>query len=289
MSSSAVWQLCDCVSLYIYICACVSKTVCSPVRPWLSVHPCVSAASAYFLLSFVSHCWVPLKWHCADAALVMTMFGWLFTGLQCSNGSGKAAGVICLWFVTGFLTQTNFFFFIFSPLVQGITFEEVENFFTFLKNVNDVDTALSFYHMAGASIDKGTHTFAFFLWHSLFPSNYSLRFNCCHFYPLSLRAVNTAARPVGSASHISFCLALLPVVTRPFVICLSIHPFVYSFFPPGQQESTLLNPKTMHIHTWQITFYVTVQATDAHWNMLKSSPEEGGEVELVTGGWWITV
>uniref|UniRef100_A0A667XFI9 Calcium uptake protein 1, mitochondrial n=1 Tax=Myripristis murdjan TaxID=586833 RepID=A0A667XFI9_9TELE len=39
---------------------------------------------------------------------------------------------------------------------QGITFVEVENFFTFLKNVNDVDTALSFYHMAGASIDKAT-------------------------------------------------------------------------------------------------------------------------------------
>uniref|UniRef100_A0A3Q3FAQ6 Calcium uptake protein 1, mitochondrial n=1 Tax=Labrus bergylta TaxID=56723 RepID=A0A3Q3FAQ6_9LABR len=39
---------------------------------------------------------------------------------------------------------------------QGISFEEVENFFTFLKNVNDVDTALSFYHMAGASIDKVT-------------------------------------------------------------------------------------------------------------------------------------
>ncbi|XP_041124406.1 calcium uptake protein 1, mitochondrial-like isoform X1 [Polyodon spathula] len=38
----------------------------------------------------------------------------------------------------------------------GITFDEVENFFTFLKNVNDVDTALSFYHMAGASIDKAT-------------------------------------------------------------------------------------------------------------------------------------
>lgn len=50
----------------------------------------------------------------------------------------------------------------FSRLVQGITFEEVENFFTFLKNVNDVDTALSFYHMAGASIDKGTPTFALF-------------------------------------------------------------------------------------------------------------------------------
>uniref|UniRef100_A0A8K9XIE0 Calcium uptake protein 1, mitochondrial n=1 Tax=Oncorhynchus mykiss TaxID=8022 RepID=A0A8K9XIE0_ONCMY len=39
---------------------------------------------------------------------------------------------------------------------QGITFEEVKNFFTFLKNVNDVDTALSFHHMAGASIDKAT-------------------------------------------------------------------------------------------------------------------------------------
>lgn len=47
---------------------------------------------------------------------------------------------------------------LFSRLLQGITFEEVENFFTFLKNVNDVDTALSFYHMAGASIDKGTPT-----------------------------------------------------------------------------------------------------------------------------------
>ncbi|KAJ7426915.1 calcium uptake protein 1 [Willisornis vidua] len=38
----------------------------------------------------------------------------------------------------------------------GLTFEEVENFFTFLKNINDVDTALSFYHMAGASLDKVT-------------------------------------------------------------------------------------------------------------------------------------
>ncbi|XP_032805892.1 calcium uptake protein 1, mitochondrial isoform X2 [Petromyzon marinus] len=38
----------------------------------------------------------------------------------------------------------------------GITFEEVQNFFTFLKNINDVDTALTFYHMAGASIDKST-------------------------------------------------------------------------------------------------------------------------------------
>uniref|UniRef100_A0A8C5QAB0 Calcium uptake protein 1, mitochondrial n=1 Tax=Leptobrachium leishanense TaxID=445787 RepID=A0A8C5QAB0_9ANUR len=40
--------------------------------------------------------------------------------------------------------------------LEGLTFEEVENFFTFLKNINDVDTALSFYHMAGASLDKVT-------------------------------------------------------------------------------------------------------------------------------------
>lgn len=41
---------------------------------------------------------------------------------------------------------------------KGLTFQEVENFFTFLKNINDVDTALSFYHMAGASLDKGNET-----------------------------------------------------------------------------------------------------------------------------------
>lgn len=46
---------------------------------------------------------------------------------------------------------------LFSPS-QGLTFEEVESFFTFLKNINDVDTALSFYHMAGASLDKGIKT-----------------------------------------------------------------------------------------------------------------------------------
>ncbi|XP_030881584.1 calcium uptake protein 1, mitochondrial [Leptonychotes weddellii] len=43
-----------------------------------------------------------------------------------------------------------------SLFFQGLTFQEVENFFTFLKNINDVDTALSFYHMAGASLDKVT-------------------------------------------------------------------------------------------------------------------------------------
>lgn len=49
-----------------------------------------------------------------------------------------------------------------SLFFQGLTFQEVENFFTFLKNINDVDTALSFYHMAGASLDKGNETQKFF-------------------------------------------------------------------------------------------------------------------------------
>ena len=43
------------------------------------------------------------------------------------------------------------FFFTF----QGISFEEYLAFWKFLKSINDVDTALSFYHLAGVSIDRG--------------------------------------------------------------------------------------------------------------------------------------
>lgn len=39
---------------------------------------------------------------------------------------------------------------------KGIAFEEYVNFWKFLKSVNDVDTALSFYHLAGVSIDPET-------------------------------------------------------------------------------------------------------------------------------------
>jgi hypothetical protein len=42
-----------------------------------------------------------------------------------------------------------------SKFLQGITFEEYLNFWMFLKSINDVDTALSFYHLAGVSIDEG--------------------------------------------------------------------------------------------------------------------------------------
>jgi hypothetical protein len=59
----------------------------------------------------------------------------------------------------------------------------VENFFTFLKNINDVDTALSFYHMAGASLDKGNETQKFLLKHHNLlggcpPSNVSFSWHC---------------------------------------------------------------------------------------------------------------
>jgi len=39
---------------------------------------------------------------------------------------------------------------------QGISREDYLNFFHFLNNINDVDTALTFYHIAGASIDELT-------------------------------------------------------------------------------------------------------------------------------------
>jgi len=38
----------------------------------------------------------------------------------------------------------------------GITFEEYLDFYEVLKFINDIDTALMFYHVAGASIDKAT-------------------------------------------------------------------------------------------------------------------------------------
>ncbi|KAL3282469.1 hypothetical protein HHI36_005652 [Cryptolaemus montrouzieri] len=39
---------------------------------------------------------------------------------------------------------------------QGISKEDYLNFFHFLNNINDVDVALTFYHIAGASIDQPT-------------------------------------------------------------------------------------------------------------------------------------
>lgn len=43
-----------------------------------------------------------------------------------------------------------------DPDANGISFEEFLDFFEVLKFINDVDTALMFYHVAGASIDKET-------------------------------------------------------------------------------------------------------------------------------------
>lgn len=39
---------------------------------------------------------------------------------------------------------------------KGISRQDYLDFFHFLNNINDVDTALTFYHIAGASIDQTT-------------------------------------------------------------------------------------------------------------------------------------
>jgi len=39
---------------------------------------------------------------------------------------------------------------------KGISRDDYLKFFHFLNNINDVDTALTFYHIAGASIDQTT-------------------------------------------------------------------------------------------------------------------------------------
>jgi len=40
--------------------------------------------------------------------------------------------------------------------LQGITFQEYYDFAQVLKSINEIDTALTFYHVAGAAIDKPT-------------------------------------------------------------------------------------------------------------------------------------
>jgi len=42
------------------------------------------------------------------------------------------------------------------PAPPGITFDEFLDFYQVLKHIHDIDTALMFYHVAGASIDKAT-------------------------------------------------------------------------------------------------------------------------------------
>lgn len=163
-------------------------------------------------------------------------------------------------------------FFLVPRLVQGITFEEVENFFTFLKNVNDVDTALSFYHMAGASIDKGTLTFALFsLSFPLSSKSHPFGLGCCQFHPLW--AVNTQS--ARYASHISFCLASLPVVVQPFVVGF-VHPSIFlpPFPPRPAGEHMIKSKKHEHAH---MTYYFLLGSapSDACWHMSASLLREG--------------
>lgn len=53
----------------------------------------------------------------------------------------------------------NIINFRFKENTQGISEEDYLHFFHFLNNINDVDTALTFYHIAGASIDQGLSHF----------------------------------------------------------------------------------------------------------------------------------
>jgi len=53
----------------------------------------------------------------------------------------------------------NYIDFRFKDNTRGISEEDYLHFFHFLNNINDVDTALTFYHIAGASIDQGYFIF----------------------------------------------------------------------------------------------------------------------------------
>lgn len=154
--------------------------------------------------------------------------------------------MICSWFG----------FFVLSCLVQGITFEEVENFFTFLKNVNDVDTALSFYHMAGASIDKGTRTFALFLWHSPYPPNCSpLYTSTVVTFILWLSVLLTLSQlyPLPTSLFAWLCsLSLLSHLSSVLSIHPSVHLFICSLFLQACRRSRAWFTS---MHTWQIASY----------------------------------
>ena len=44
---------------------------------------------------------------------------------------------------------------IYTEDTKGITLKEYQDFFKVLRSIHDIDTALKFYAIAGASIDKG--------------------------------------------------------------------------------------------------------------------------------------
>merc|ERR1719278_954161 len=44
----------------------------------------------------------------------------------------------------------------FKNSVRGVTLEDYLNFYQVLNNINDIDTALQFYHIAGAPIERST-------------------------------------------------------------------------------------------------------------------------------------
>lgn len=96
----------------------------------------------------------------------------------------------------------------------------MENFFTFLKNVNDVDTALSFYHMAGASIDKGIRAHTLFI--LILIVNVLLVWNS-HLLTVSFFQGTAHISSLFS----SFVLAAGPINSQPVTaLCLSTVPLL---------------------------------------------------------------
>lgn len=67
-----------------------------------------------------------------------------------------------------FLIDNYFCYCRFKENAQGISRDDYLKFFHFLNNINDVDTALTFYHIAGASIDQGNVVVRFILKSLLF-------------------------------------------------------------------------------------------------------------------------
>jgi hypothetical protein len=77
--------------------------------------------------------------------------------LTCSYGTSRVVQAVEK-IKFGILHLPHIVVFVSRALIgQGITFDEYSSFFEVLKHITDVDTALSFYHVAGASIDKGCY------------------------------------------------------------------------------------------------------------------------------------
>lgn len=273
---SSVAAVCLCICFYVYMCMCVLDRL----FPFPFVAHCSSMCVHWFCpLTFVN-C-VTLLCCSQNVTVQSQLLSWQYLVDFSPDPSALMAQVkLQEWFVPDFsqgFSQRLFYFVIFSHLVQGITFEEVENFFTFLKNVNDVDTALSFYHMAGASIDKGTPTFALFLWHSVFPLNYSpLDFTVVTFI-LCLTGLLTLSQPDLLPTSLFAWLCSQASLSHLSSVCPSIHlSTASSSWHAGERMFESKNHKHAQDHdrsypTWQCRLVMPTDRCQHHqWGRKRS-------------------